>query len=1125
MRFMFFFLFAACMQVSATGYSQQVSLSVRNASLEKVFTIIEKQTGYSFFYNVDMVKNTRDVSLKIEKEPLEKALKSILEGQSLTFNIVEKNIIIRKQQFFPGVEITAPVALLTVSGRVLDAEDNTPLSNATIMIKGSLKGTISNREGTFVLNEIPENATIVISYSGYENKEIKVTRSQTITVLLEKKLSAIHDVVINGLYSRSKDNFTGAMTTITGDDLRSVNNLNVLQALKVFDASVHIPDNIQFGSDPNKLPDITLRGVNNFPGEKANQNETIPVSGADFSANYMSNPNQPLFILDGFEVSIQKIYDLNMSRIASFTILKDASATSIYGSRAANGVIVVETIQPKSGQLKLNYSGQLQITAPDFTVYDLTNAAEKLEVERLAGTYSMYENGIRPDVDAFYKKLYASRLSKVKEGVNTYWLSQPVKVGYGQRHALNLEGGDRFVRYGMNFGYNNTVGVMKNSGRDNYSGSMNFSYRQNKMMVKNVLNVEMNKAKNSNYGSFGDYTKMNSYWNPFDENGKLVQVLEEVKYPLGSTVIYLNPLYNSTLNTIDQSAYTNIINQTHVEYRFSSNVKLAGKIALTKQVDQGDKFLPAKHNAFVNEKDFTQKGSYTQSHGSFFAYDGSMQLDINKVIGNGVFFNTTGVGIAETNSAFSSVTVKGFPNERMDDIGFGNGYPANSKPTGGNSVTRRISGFTNFNYAYDRRYLVDMSLSVDGSSQFGVNKRFAPFWSTGLGWNLHNESFFKSSKTLSLFKLRASIGSTGDNRFPPFMGITSYKYYTDQNYRAAVGATLMGYGNENLQWQQTLKKNIGTDLTMFNNYFNLTLNVYQEITKGLILDINTPPSLGINSYKENVGELENRGYEFSTTLFAIRDQKRQIYWSFFANGNHNKNQIKKISNSLKNLNEKNNQNDKGQQTKPLFRFEEGQSVNAIWAVRSNGIDPSSGREVFIKKDGTLTYQWEAADKVIVGENTPKLSGNFGTNASWNGLTVGLYFSYSYGGQQYNQTLQNRVEGADLNYQVDRRVLLGRWTQPGDVKFFQRMIPTSNGIVALPTYATSRFVQNNDFVNVSSISVSYQIADKATKKLGLTNTRFGFIAGDIYRWSTIQVERGLDYPFARNFTFSINTSFN
>jgi hypothetical protein len=289
--------------------------------------------------------------------------------------------------------------------------------------------------------------------------------------------------------------------------------------------------------------------------------------------------------------------------------------------------------------------------------------------------------------------------------------------------------------------------------------------------------------------------------------------------------------------------------------------------------------------------------------------------------------------------------------------------------------------------------------------------------------------------------------------------------------------------------------------------------------------------MGVTSYKENVGGLENRGYEFKLNVFPIKNEHKRFYWSIYANGLHTRDHIKSISNSLKKINQLNDANssdpnstDYNKQVLPQYRFQEGMSVNTIWAVPSLGIDPSNGREVFVKRDGTLSYAWNVADKVPVGNTIPDLRGSFGTNITWKGFSMGLYFSYEFGAQMYNQTLVNRVEVTDFTYNVDRRVLLGRWAKPGDETYFKGLVNENGLTVTTPTNATSRFVQKNNFVNAESISVSYQLSDKLNKKLHCNNTRCTFITNDLKRWSSIQVERGLDYPFARNFTLNVSTTF-
>jgi TonB-linked SusC/RagA family outer membrane protein len=994
-------------------------------------------------------------------------------------------------------------------------------------------GTTSDADGFFTLKIPGETRTLSFGHVSYDQTNLAPSAGNAqMLIRLKPRNQLLEQVIVTtGLFKRPKENFTGAATTISGEELRKVNNVNVLDALKVFDPAIRIPDNIQFGSDPNRLPIITLRGTNNFPQQTTGS--VSPASGADFMANYSNNPNQPLFILDGFEVSLQKIYDLDINRVAGFTILKDAAATSMYGSKAANGVIVIETRQPQLGKLRVSYSGMMQVTAPDLSVYDLTNAAEKLEVERLAGVYSAYATGIRPDADAVLRERYANRLAAVQKGVNTYWLSKPVTTGMGTRHSLYLEGGDAFIRYGIDLSYNNNSGVMKNSNRNIYSGGMNFSYRHKGLMLKNVLSVAAVNANNSNYGVFSNYTIQNPYWNPYDSNGNVVKVLETVKNPItpGATTSFYNPLYNAGLNVADKAAYTNIINQSNIEWLIAKGLRLSGRMQITKQHDENDKFLPAKHTSFESESDLTKKGSYTKGAGNFSSYDGTLQLDYSKRTGKHLLLNSTGGSIAQTRSDFMTVTVTGFPNERLDQINFGNGYPPNTKPVYENITTRQISGYTNFNYSYDNRYSADFSIRSDGSSQFGAEKRFGTFWSAGVSWNLHKEKILANTPYIDLFRIRANMGTTGDSRFQSFMGISTYQYYTDQNYRGLVGTILRSFGNSNLQWQNTLKRNLGFDIGLFNNRVYINVDVFRENTDQLILDITTPPSVGYSSYKENVGGLENKGYEFKVNVFAIKDEQKRFYVNFFANGLHNRDYIKSISNSLKKLNQLNDANSTdpnsshyNKQTLPQYRFQEGMSVNTIWAVPSSGIDPSNGREVFVKKDGTLTYAWSVADKIPVGNPVPDLRGSFGSNVTWKGLSIGLYFIYELGGKMYNQTLVNRVEVTDFTYNVDRRVLLGRWTKPGDVTFFKGLVNENGTTINSPTNATSRFVQKNNFVNAESISVSYELSNKLNKQLHLKNTRFTFIANDLKRWSSIQVERGLDYPFARNLTLNISTTF-
>jgi len=1124
-KFAFALALTICMLASAGTYAQRVTMKAQNVTLDEVFRSFKKQTNYYFVYNLQVVRQQKRINVDFKQTALQDALAACLKDAPLEFEIIENTVVIRQRKTNPGNN--AAQTEQPLKGRVLD-ESGKPIPGATILVRGTNVATLSDGAGNFQLRNVPNGAWLVVSSIGYEKREMAVNgRTDMGNISLLTAVENINEVVVTtGLFKRPVENFTGVATSVTGEQMRTVNSMNVFDALKVFDPAMRIPDNVQFGSDPNRLPQISLRGTNNFPVQGASSG--IPASGADFMSAYQTNPSMPLFILDGFEVSLQKIYDLDINRIERMTILKDAVATSAYGSRAANGVIVVDTKQPKPGKLTVNYSATLQVTAPDLTPYHLLNAADKLEVERLAGRYV----GSTPSFQQEYDEVYSRRRSAVEKGVNTYWLSQPVQTGVGTRQSLYVEGGDQYLRYAVNFGYTNNRGVMIGSGRKTYEGGMMLSYRRKNVLVRNQLTVTGNRSDESPYGAYSQYTRLNPYWTPYDSNGRVQKQLDYLTTPgYGGGTRVANPMYDATLGTRTYSKYFGFTNNTFLEWRLRNGFKFTGKLGIISQSDQSDKFLPADHTSFINIVDYTsqaylERGSYDKTNGSFFSFDGSATLDYNKNIGDGLFFATVGVGAAEQTSRASGMAVRGFPNTNLDEVFLGNTYLRNSRPNGKNDITRRSSMFSSLNYTYDRRYMADFSFNMDGSTQFGADNRFAPFWALGLGWNLHEEAFMSGLKgtIVDRLRLRGGIGTTGSQTFSPYMATSTYAYITSRDYLGMLGATLLSYGNQNLRWQQTMKKNIGMDVSLLKERVIIRLDAYLETTNDLLLDINTPPSVGVSSYKENIGKLQNRGLEGNINVFLIKNDKQSTFWSVFVNGIHNKNEIKEISNSLQKMNANNDKTDNNLQTKPQLRFEEGQSVNAIWAVRSAGIDPGTGREIFITKKGERTYTWSAADKVIVGDALPTVSGNLGTNVSWKGIQLGVYCSYQYGGKMYNQTLADRVENADLRFNVDERVLLGRWKKPGDITYFKGLSDLDGFPVTSPTLATSRFVQTNNYLEMESLSLGYLVPDKWTARWHFKNTRLNLQMNNLFRLSTIQVERGLDYPFARNINFNITTTF-
>ncbi|MFZ4262466.1 SusC/RagA family TonB-linked outer membrane protein [Sphingobacterium sp. HJSM2_6] len=1123
-------LFAAPDTFGQNVHTTTVEISFKQATLKQALQELEKQSGLRFFYPSDIVAQFDKVTLSTSKAPMAEVLEQLLENTSLTYVQRGKNIILsvaNRTSSAPTNETA--VFQKTISGIVL-GELNKPIAGVTVQVKN-----VRNSSSNFKLNTatdqnghwsliLPQNeVTLVFSMIGYETQEIMLKEQSEIRVLLKSaKAQAIEDVVITGLFERPKEMYTGAARSFTQEELQNVSSDNVFTAIKSLDPSFQMPDNLNFGSNPNVLPEVTLRGGNSL---------LDPNTSSASPFNYGNSPNTPLFILDGFEVLLSRINDLDLTRIKSIDLLKDATATSIYGSRAANGVIVIETIRPKAGKLNLTYTGNMTFEAPDLTGYDVLNAQEKLAIENQIGVYNNSWNF----TDQQLKTIYNERLRAVNSGVNTDWLAQPVRTGIGQKHNFSIDGGKDEVQFGVNLNYFNNSGVMKGSNRQTMTGNTFLSYRIKNLMFKNDLTLVSNVGNNSQYGSFKQYTQLNPYWTPFNTDGSYKLYLEEIysedtgnrlinfdRYDnlTGYTGRPTNPLYDASLNIMDQSKYHSIINNFALEWQAYSWLKLRGTFAYLYQSDESNKFLPAQHSSFTNVPTF-EKGSYGKGYGKNQRYEGIFSANFHKTFGKNLIFATLGANISQDDNQTQKFLVLGFPNATMNNITQGLQFQQGTKPEGTENIKRLAGMFSNVSFAHDNRFLLDFSYRVDGSSQFGINNRFAPFWSAGAGWNLHNEGIIKNMEAINRFKLRYSFGYTGSQNFDSFYGLTTSKYFTATEYRGLIGTHLLGYGNPNLAWQKTQKNNIGVDITLFNR-LDLTANYYIEKTQGSIASISTAPSSGFNDYKENMGDLKSNGWELYSKFNIIASKENRNNWSVFLNLFSVKNKIERVSNTIAALNKAANEQ---LSSTPIIRYAEGQSTSAIWAVPSLGIDPATGHEIFLTKNGQLTNLYNPLDQIIIGDERSDLEGTFGTNFEYKGIGFNAFLRFKVGGQAYNQTLVDRVENVSVPlYNVDRRVSEERWLKQGDHTFYKALVDADGHSNTGLTHATSRFVQNDNLLALESVSIFYRFNDSLTKKWGMRNTKITAYSNDVARFSSIRRERGLDYPFSRSFTLQLSTSF-
>jgi TonB-linked SusC/RagA family outer membrane protein len=1112
-------LLVGAMHLSAASYSQSVSLSTQDKSLESVFKDIKRQTGYLFFYNGQVNLKSKTVTVDLKNVSLKTALDACLKQNGLSFTIIDKTIVIRNR--LADEEPMRAVDKVRISGQIIDSLSKVTIPGANIAVKGT-RGLIgqSNDKGEFAVLVEP-GKTLVFSYIGYKSSEVVVTTGKAIVVKMVPDVNNMKDVVVTGYQVIKKDNYTGNAITVSGAELKRNNPQNLLKSIQSFDPSFKVLDNNLLGSDPNKLPKINVRGATAIPSI----NDKI-LDRNNLSSDY----NLPAFILDGFEVSLQKVVDLDINRIESVTLLKDGAATAVYGSRAANGVMVITTKAPVSGKLQLSYNYELTFNGPDLSDYKVLNAKQKIDYEQLVGLYKS-ATGTSGDTkqDDLDAQLF-TRLKNVASGVNTYWLSQPLQNAFQQKHSLYAQGGDQTFRYGVDMRYQTQPGVMKGSDNVRYSGGVNFTYNPNSnLIIRNDLTVTQVDMANSPYGDFSTYVNANPYFPMRDSSGTLVQELANWRintFRQGGdqyvTENVFNPLYEASLSSFNKSAYTDILESFSADYKLSKSFRVRALMSVNKTNATTDIYVsPLSSNFFNTASDkLNNRGSYDYAGNSSLNLDGNVTINYNKQVGDSYFNLVLGANILSAQSDNKSFSAQGFSNDRFSNIGFARIYKENSGPSGDVIKSRTAGSFFSGNYSFKNKYLLDASVRIDGSSAFGADKRFAPFWSIGAGWNVHKEAFFKDVDFISQLRLKGSLATLGSISFPAYQSRSIYQYQTSNWYSTGIGATIQGYGNSNLEWQKTKTYDVGMDLGFLKDRIVISPRYYYKLTKGLITDINLAPSTGFNTYKDNLGDMSNKGYE----LYVVANVLRTTDWNINLTGNlaHNDNQIVHISESLKSFNNtidnfQTNTNNNAFST-PITRYVEGKSLNTIYAVKSLGIDPENGKEILVKKDGSLTYVWDVKDIQDVGNTTPTAEGFFGSSVSYKRFMVSFSFHYRFGGQAFNQTLIDRVENADPRFNVDSRVLSDRWKQPGDKTFFKDITDLSK------TYVTSRFVQKDNLVELQSLYVSYDFNPKLIRRLGFQNLRLATTGNDLFRTSSIATERGISYPFARSLTFSVQASF-
>ena len=1082
-----FFLLISVLPGNASVFAQQEKLALSSTQLtvREIFDAISSQLRYDVFYNGEQLDLNRKVKFAQQVLNLEQVLDAVANNR-FKYTLEDRTIIL--------TPLTTPqtVNSVTLTGQVTD-QSNTPLPGVTVLVKGTKLGTSTDPEGNFKLS-LPqqENTILIFSFIGMESQEVPVgDPKKPIKVILKETAENLKEVVMTGIFTRKKESFTGSASTYTASELKTAGTQNILQSLKTLDPSFAILDNTLYGSDPNRLPNMEIRGKSSMLGMRD---------------ELEADPNQRLFILDGFESSLSVINDMDINRIASITILKDAASTAIYGSKAANGVVVVETVKPQAGKLMVSYNGNANISMPDLSSYNLMNAKEKLAFEKLAGKYTPASWSATSEFEL--QKLYNQKLAEIESGIDTYWLTEPLRVGVNQKHSLYIEGGEGSFLFGIGAGYNGISGVMEKSNREVISGNIDLIYRIKKFQFSNKFSMTNTKIKNP-IVDFSEYAAANPYYKKRDEEGNIGKWLENNDYTKAA-----NPLWNASQNSRDEGKQLALSNYFVAEYTPLEALKVRARFGISYGNDDTEKFISRNDTRF-DTYEILKKGTFNTTNTRSNQYEGELSVTFAKLIGRHRLNAVLGGNLNSNKTLTQGYSAQGFPEGDFVYPSFSNGYPEGGSPTYYENTSRSMNGYFNLGYSFDDRYLMDFSLRENGSSVFGASKRYIGTWSVGLGWNLHKERFIADHLTwIDFLKLRASIGNPGNQNFSSSKTLTTFNFQLASMNYFGMGAVLNQLGNPDLDWQITLDKNIGIDMILIDKRLNITADYYHKVTDPLLINISMPLSSGTSSYLTNMGKQISQGLTLSASYYIIQKLDQRFSWLVRGNLRTQKTKLDKIGNKLDELN-------KSGQGHNTVRYYNGADPDDIWAVKSAGIDPSTGRELFYDKEGNYTYDFSYDNEVICGNTRPKIEGVIGTSLNYKGFSVSMNFRYQTGASVFNEALFNKVENisvSGLNKNQDKRALYERWQNPGDKVRFKDIANAAS------TPMSSRFIQKENVLSMESVYVGYEFYEGWIKKIGLSNLKIQASMRDVFRASTIKSERGTLYPFARSLELGLSFNF-
>lgn len=1081
-----------CLQLSAAGFSQKITLSERNVPLEKVFLEIRKQTGYLFLYNNETLEQAQKVSIEAKNTPLEEVLRACFKGQPVTYTILEKTIVVK-----PRTQTLSPQEVQQrgiISGKVTDNQ-NISLPGVSVRLEGAAtQSKTTDADGNYSFTNLPQGSyTISFTYIGFT----KLTKSLTlgenqvsvVNVSLQDEISNLNEVVVVGYGTQKRSDLTGAIASVSEKEIKQVPVLSTDQALQGRASGVQV---IQSSGEPGAPISIRVRG------------------GTSINAG-----NEPLFVVDGYPLDPgSSLTSINPSDIESLEILKDASATAIYGSRGANGVVLVTTKRGKLGKPVVtyeSYAGQQQVrrTLP------LLNAQQYAELLNEANVNS----GADP---AFTPQQIAAM------GPGTNWQDELFRNALITNHQLGVNGGTETIRYAVSGNFFKQDGIIINSGFQRSSFRANLDIKLNdKFKVGNSLTIAHTnnsgvETANDGRGVINNALRFTPIATVYNADGTFNQV------DIPQVDVRGNPVARS-LATTDRARGTRVLGNAFVDYSILKNLVLKVSVGADLNLSKNNFYVPST----IFEGNSTQ-GFASVSNSVVNSWLNENTLSYNKVF-NGIHSLNVVGGVTFQKFDFESAvaSTQGFTTDALTYNNLGTG--SSPQPPGSNSYQNTLMSYLGrVNYVLNDKYLFTLTGRADGSSRFGSGNKMAFFPSGSIGWRASEEDFIKNLNVFSNLKLRASVGLTGNQEIPNYqslaqLGTSRYLFGGVPQVGFSVGRV----PNPDLRWESTRQMDVGLEMGFFNNRLTSTIDFYSKRTYDLLLNVPLPFTSGFGGALQNIGATQNRGVEF-----ALNSQNftGAFSWSTSLNLSANRNKVLDLGGvdfffaGESSGGEKYGNSGIIQVGQPIGSFvgitadgifQSDAEVKAHTTTLPNGtvkiIQPSAkpGDRRFIdsNQDGAIN----AADRTIIGRAYPKFFGGLSNNFSYKGFDLNVFLQGVYGSSILNLVRPGLENVTGGNNQLT--TVLDRWTPTNPSTTVPRAVTRTN----TPNLISTAMLEDGSYLRAKNITLGYNLPASVLKSLKVANARVYLSGQNLF---TITNYSGYD-PEVNTFgasTLSLNTDF-